>query len=378
MKRLKIHILALLLLPATIAQAKDFQVIVQNPSGFDRSTELVEIPLHKLKGQTQLADTQTYIVHNSQGETVTSQVTSDGKLLFQSGLRPKARATFNISVGKKQEFPPKTYGRFIEERKDDFAWENDRVAFRVYGQALIPIDGPSNGLDIWYKRTNELIINKWYANDLAGIAPYHRDNGEGLDDYKVGRTLGAGAMAPYINDELVLNENFATFEILDNGPLRTTFRLNYKDLIINGKAVAESRTFSLDAGSQLTQITQRYDFRQPTKVAAGIVNRRVEDICLVDPDKGYLIYTEPFSKSVEQVYVALVFPDKFEKNLFDYSPKIANPHLLAVTTYRPYTPITYYAGYGWSKFGFRTSDEFLYYIENFKEALEKPLVVTIK
>ena len=71
------------------------------------------------------------------------------------------------------------------------------MAFRIYGQALVPIDGPSNGIDLWYKRTSDLIIDKWYANDLAGIASYHNDNGEGLDDYKVGRTLGAGAMAPY-------------------------------------------------------------------------------------------------------------------------------------------------------------------------------------
>ena len=25
------------------------------------------------------------------------------------------------------------FGRFVPEREDDFAWENDKVAFRVYG-----------------------------------------------------------------------------------------------------------------------------------------------------------------------------------------------------------------------------------------------------
>jgi hypothetical protein len=30
----------------------------------------------------------------------------------------------------------RVYGRFNRERFDDFAWENDKVAFRMYGEAL--------------------------------------------------------------------------------------------------------------------------------------------------------------------------------------------------------------------------------------------------
>ena len=30
-------------------------------------------------------------------------------------------------------------GRFVPERRDDFAWENDRIAFRVYGPACSPV-----------------------------------------------------------------------------------------------------------------------------------------------------------------------------------------------------------------------------------------------
>ena len=29
-----------------------------------------------------------------------------------------------------------TYARFVPEREDDFAWENDLVAFRAYGPAM--------------------------------------------------------------------------------------------------------------------------------------------------------------------------------------------------------------------------------------------------
>jgi hypothetical protein len=47
-------------------------------------------------------------------------------------------------------------------------------------------------MDFWAKKTESLIIDKWYKDDLAGVASYHEDHGEGLDFYKVGRTLGLG------------------------------------------------------------------------------------------------------------------------------------------------------------------------------------------
>ena len=65
----------------------------------------------------------------------------------------------------------------------------------VYGPALKATGEISNGMDFWAKRI-EGLIDKWYENDLSGVASYHTDHGEGLDYYKVGRTLGLGMTAP--------------------------------------------------------------------------------------------------------------------------------------------------------------------------------------
>ena len=260
------------------------------------------------------------------------------------------------------------YGRFIEERKDDFAWENDRVAFRIYGAALIATDGPSNGLDIWYKRTSDLIINKWYKNDLENGLSYHEDHGEGLDDYKVGRTLGAGAMAPYVGDSLWLNENFVAQEILENGPLRVTFKLTYKDIEVARKTFGESRTFSLDAGSQLTKVRQEYGTDTAIPVAAGIVKRADSDV--VVHNDNYLIYTE-VGPNAGEVFVGLLFPDGI--NHIEN-----NDHALAITNYQPNRPLTYYTGYGWTKFGFERLADFEKYMADFSTCLTEPLVITYK
>ncbi|MDR0395271.1 MAG: DUF4861 domain-containing protein [Tannerella sp.] len=359
-------------------------ITVENPSDFDR-LEIVEIPTEKLMN---LPAGKVYIVTNQQDEVIPSQITYDGKLIFQTDIKAKETLSYVVKTGTQPVFPPKVYGRLITERKDDFAWENDRVAFRIYGLALIPIDGPSNGLDIWYKRTNNLIIDKWYKDEIGRVRSYHDDHGEGLDDYKVGRTLGAGAMAPFENDSLVLNDNFVGQELFENGPLRTTFKLTYKDITMDGKTFGESRTFSLDAGSQLTKVTQEYGVRDTLTVAAGLVKRAKDDqaySAYTENGTAAIIYEEPANEKAGKVYVGMVFPTGLER-ITSNTYTILHPkskqeethsHALGITSYYPNQPITYYTGYGWEKFGFPSLDSFQNYIGRFAKALEEPLIVKI-
>lgn len=380
MKNIFILLSGLFLL-ASCSKEKKMEITIENPSDFDRMTELVEIPLDDVKEKVLVTDSLVYVVYNSAGEVIPSQVTYDRMLIFQPELKAKESKSFTITTGEAQTFAPKTYARFITERKDDFAWENDRVAFRAYGPALIETDGPSNGLDVWYKRTNDLVIDKWYKDDISGTASYHEDHGEGLDDYKVGRTLGAGAMAPYVNDKLWLNENFASEELLDNGPLRSTFKLTYKDLDVDGKSIAESRTISIDAGSQLSKIVQAYTIKEAMPVAAGIVKREKRDSIISAPN--YIIYAEPKSEKVDNVFMALVLPEGITKSIVDTydiqnvktNKKETHSHVLAVTSQQPNIPVTYYTGYGWSKFGFASVSDFEKYIKDFSESIKTPLVV---
>ncbi|NDV95887.1 DUF4861 domain-containing protein [Dysgonomonas sp. 521] len=365
---------------------KDFKVTIENPAGFDRMMELVEIPIDSVKGKVTVSDSSVYVVQTAEGEVIPSQVTYDRKIVFRPQLKANESKSFIITTGEAQSFEPKTFGRFITERKDDFAWENDCVAFRIYGPALKETDGPSNGIDAWFKRTNNLIIDKWYKDDLAGVASYHDDHGEGLDDYKVGRTLGAGAMAPYVDNKLWLNENFTSEELLDNGPLRTTFKLTYKNLDVNGQSVAESRTISLDAGSQLSKVVQAYTIKAPMNVAAGIVKRETGDSIITSLEKGYVVYAEPKTEKVSGIYLGLVFPNGIDESKVE-SYEVLNPvskkkdthsHVLAITVQQPNIPVTYYTGYGWSQFGFPALADFEKYIRNFSEGLRQPLVVKYK
>ena len=379
---MKIFIFLFLAFVGLTSCNKSLNVSVSNPSDFDRS-EIVELPVDKLMT---LPAGKAYQITNQQGETLISQLSFDGKLIFQSNLKAKETIVYSIRTGALEEFPPKTYGRFITERYDDFAWENDRVAFRVYGPALLPVDGPSNGIDLWYKKTNNLIIDKWYKDDIAKVRSYHEDHGEGLDDYKVGRTLGAGVMAPFVNDSLYLNDNFVTQEIFENGPLRTTFKLVYKNITVDGQSFSESRTFSIDAGSQLTKVIQEYGTDKTLDVAAGIVKRSIDDephTALTDKGSAAVVYEEPENGNIGKVYVGMIFPKGLEQ-VKSHTYSIIHPktnreethtHVLAITSYYPNQPITYYTGYGWEQFGFRTLDNFRTYLTYFIKTIEEPLTI---
>lgn len=353
---------------------------VANPSDFDRTEELVEIPLVDLEKKLSLGEQQTYEITDETGAVLLSQLTYDNKLLFQPRLKANQLKKFQVAISDKKEdsVSVKVYGRYFPERKDDYAWENECLGFRFYGEALKQVQDPTNGLDIWLKRTRRMVLEDWYKNDIAHIASYHVDHGEGCDPYGVGPTLGAGAMAPWVEGQLIRNENYSSYVELDKGPLRITFELSYPKLDIKGQTIEDRRLISLDAGSYYTRIEQKYSLDQ-LDVAAGIVKRNGQDSILVDANKYYLIYQEPVMEPNGQVYVGLIFPDKFDTHKVDTYEigKKKFQHTLAIK--KEATPsVIYYTGFGWSKDKFPTVSFFEAYSKNYIEALLNPFKITLK
>jgi hypothetical protein len=142
---------------------------------------------------------------------------------------------------------PVAYARVVPERADDFAFENDKVAFRVYGPALAE-SAESNGFDAWLKRVDYPIIDKWYRQHLEEDKSYHKDWGEGYDPYKVGSSLGAGGIALWVDGQLVQPNVYQSYHILENGPERVVFELTYA---YEQVGIQELKTITLDTGSQL-------------------------------------------------------------------------------------------------------------------------------
>lgn len=364
----------------------EVNITITNPSDFDRTTELVEISLCELKDKLTLKGEEVYVVISENGEVIPSQVTSDNLLIFPSGLKAKESKNYHIDAGKKTEFEPKTYANHHPERYGDLAWENDRVGFRVYGKELKAVQAPTSGFDLWYKRTPKIVLDEWYRKELAKEASYHVDHGEGCDPYAVGQTLGAGNMALLQGDAILLNENYNDFEILDNGPLRTTIKLSYPSLQLANKTINEEKIISIDAGSQLTKVKQEFFTKEPLDVVVGFPKRAKADSVVYKKGDNFFIYKEPKDEVNGEIFLGIIIPTGINEVYTNKLTRINNsdkiiensPNVVAKTTYKNNEPIIYYTGFGWSKYGFPNLIDFQNYITNYSKLLSEPLKISYK
>lgn len=298
-------------------------------------------------------------------------------LIFQADFGPNETKTFTVAAGKKREYTKedfRAYGRFVRERFDDFAWENDRVAHRTYGKALITWKGEpltSSAIDIWSKRTERLVINDWYMVDN-----YHSDQGEGLDDYSAGPTRGCGGNGIWSNGQLYVPTNFVDSRVLTNGPIRVMFELVYEPFDVNGAKVGQVLRVSLDAGSQLNRFTPYFNVTGPGEsLAMAIGLKKVKDEQKqFNAERGWLTIWEPMEKNLGMQGLAIVVdPRAVDKagedklnNLVVLKPGIA-------------TPVSYWAGFAWDRAGKITSAEsWNSYVDQFAERLRSPIDVSVK
>ena len=145
---------------------------------------------------------------------------------------------------------PSTWCRFVPERADDFAWENDLVAFRAYGPAILKRKGSEgSGIDCWMKRVKYPIIDRWYAGELKGIS-YHKDTGEGCDLYHVGGSRGCGGVGIWKDEKLVLAGPFKEWKIVSRDPRKAVFELTY-DYDLAGTAIHEVKRITIEFGKRL-------------------------------------------------------------------------------------------------------------------------------
>ena len=283
----------LTLVSQTLAQS----VMVVNPSNVKRNAEVVSIEWSAIIKKYPLLDPARLTIRDElTGNVLPMQVEYKGgdrplNLLVQIDLAPRQKKRLLIVPEVSSPIESKTYGRFVPERKDDFAWENDRIAFRMYGKALEKTPKEmAYGIDVWVKRTNRLIIDERYRRGR-----YHEDVGDGMDYYHVGLTLGAGNCAPMWNDSICYDGTYDRWKILDNGPLRTTFQLEYDPWLVGPDSFTATKIISLDAGSDFNRIEVKYSCatRSSFQLAVGIVKRKEGGWIEKNNKMGWMAYWEP-------------------------------------------------------------------------------------
>jgi hypothetical protein len=368
--------LFILLLPKAYTQSL-VTITVENKGNTPRTDEVISIPWPSLVAIWPNIDTANFSVLNVvTKEKIPFQFELQGKntiqhLLLQVSVPLQSIITLSVNKKKSSLQATKTYGRFVPERKEDFAWENDKIAFRMYGKELENTPKEmAYGMDVWVKSTSRMVINERYKRGR-----YHENLGDGMDYYHVGLTLGAGNIAPYLNDSIYYSRNYVRWKILDNGPLRTTFQLEYDDWDVAGKKVKAIKTISLDAGSQLNKVQALYTYSDTSSlpIAVGIIKRKDPGTLLFDEKQGVMGYWEPEMGDYGITGVGCVFISN------PTQMKLTNQQLLTISPSVKNKPFIYFTGAAWNKAGLYTSaDQWFSYLHQFKNHLNNPLLISLK
>ena len=387
---------------ASCADSKQsMTVTVTNSLALERAGEMVEVPMSDVVAKLKLADTAQIVVLDVDGQQVPYQVTYDEKVVFPVTVGGNSVVTYTIQPGTPAPFDVIACGKYYPERLDDVAWENDLGGFRAYGPALQARGERGFGYDLFTKyNTTEPILESLYAEELnpekrAKIAELKKTDPKAASElqnaisycYAVGPTLGAGVAALMAGDTIIYPYCYRTQEILDNGPLRFTVKLEFNPLVVRGDSnVVETRVISLDAGSYLNKTVVSYtNLKEAMPVTTGLVLREPGGAVVADAANGYITYVDPTtdrSGANGKIFVGAAFPAQVkEAKVVLLSEKEkkdrggADGHVLAISEYEPGSEYTYYWGSAWDKAAIKTPDAWNKYMAEYAQKLRTPLAV---
>lgn len=395
------YLTALLFSACGLCAADKVTVTVSHELNAPRPSETITIPWSEVNDALPGALLQKIAVKDAAGNILPYQVTNVapqakdpqskgvayGELIFQHNFAAGEKsATFTIEKTEEVSpvFPTKAFARYVPERLDDFAWENDKVAHRTYGPALAEPspDGKkevlvASGLDVWCKRVNYPIVDRWYNK---GHDHYHKDQGEGMDMYQVGKSRGCGGTGVWDGQALYVGTNYKTWKVIANGPIRAIFELGYDAWDAKGVKVSEVKRFTVDAGHNLDRIDSTFTFEGAPAITVAVgLNKNNADrnqdgkAEVIKHEADGVLAQWTVQKTNGSLGTAVIIPGG---KLTGYAEDTLNE--LALTQAVSGTPVTYYAGAGWTRSGdFPTKESWEKYLAAFAARLKSPVTVKL-
>jgi hypothetical protein len=395
--------LSALCLTWPLAQAADRMMVkVAHALNLARPSETITVPWSEVNRLLPGALLQYIAVKDAAGRVLPYQVTNVapqakdpnghgiayGELIFQHDFAAgEQSATFTIEKIKQLApvFASRVFARYVPERLDDFAWENDKLAHRAYGPALAAPAAPgsgkevlvTSGIDVWFKRVSYPIVDRWYNK---GHDHYHVDQGEGMDMYNVGATRGTGGTGIWDGKTLFTGRNYSSWKVLANGPLRAIFELRYDSWDAAGVKVSELKRFTIDAGHNLNQVESTFDFTGAPAVTVAVgLNKAPGDklqdaVAKAVPMRADGALAQWVTQRSNGAFgTAVMLPDVTDPA---YAADEKNELILAKVA--PGQTLRYLMGAGWSGSGsFTTQQDWLAYVSAAAARARSPVKVTL-
>ncbi|NOT76871.1 MAG: DUF4861 domain-containing protein [Cyclobacteriaceae bacterium] len=371
------------------------EIVVKNNLNYERK-EIVTVPISFIRIKSK--EIPLLEVYQNSKIVISQLIDMNGdstydQIVFQATIGANETQTYKIQVGsKKATAPSLTHSRYVPERIDDFAWENNLVAFRTYGpeaQRLVDQNEKggtlSSGLDCWLKRVDYPIIDKWYKKYVDGGSYHKDDQNEGYDPYHVGASRGCGGIGVWKNDSLYVSKNFISYRKIAEGPLRNIFTLTYAPWKVDDVTIQETKQITLDVGSQLYMVEEFiHSSGSIPNVTVGITLHDKKGVTSADSTKAWFSYWESIDDSELGTgvvirkgslikYIDYRTPKKDLSQLYVLA-RMKSPKLMSQPS-----QLVYYTGFGWKKAGVITSkDIWNNYLDKFSERISSPLWITFK
>ena len=263
----------------------------------------------------------------------------------------------------------KVMARAVPERADDFVFENNLIAGRIYGKALEG-NPTAPGIDIWVKMPGKLVADEWYAAAQEDPNYYHHNHGDGKDCYKVAVSLGAGASVPVIDGQLAYPAtNYRAYEIVKQTPDTVEFVLSYPEWTVGDVTVSLDKKISVYADSYFCKVEDSYSFSgtDSLTVAAGVF-RHPEQQTIEQERSGadrYAIWEHASDQSIEpedgMLGVAVYVPGCESVSVTE-----DGMHGLCSKSIKPGETFSYWFGSCWSKADIKTAEDWFALVDSLK------------
>jgi Domain of unknown function (DUF4861) len=392
-----------LLLISAAASAAGVSITVNNDLDVARPHAIIAVPFRDIAAIAPELRMYHVIVRDPRGRALPAQITNyqhdhhgavyDDLVFSYDFAAGEKRALFTLepSATATPPDPPCVYARPIPERFDDMAWENDRIAHRMYGATLnSPVAEAvgerlrGSGIDVWGKRVTYPIVDRWYAK---GHDQFHADGeGEGLDLYSIGGSRGDGGTGLWDGAKLWASDNFANAQVLANGPRRAVFRLTYAPWDAGGAGkIAETKQFTVDCGVNFDAVESTFDLASDEAVIAiGLTEHPAakgfpDGVLTCDPQGRWMSLWEEDQNG--GLGTAVILGSAAQAAGFAHEAPAKMPgygnHLLLVKA-RDGAPVRYFIGAGWNRSG-QFSDRAAWetQVKAFAAAASKPLTISV-
>jgi hypothetical protein len=356
-----------------------------------RPGEVITVPWKEIVLRMPDARPEKLVVRDASGASIAYQFTNfhpDDRrgvyddVLFQHDFAAGERSAVFTIEGiplPAAPFPTRVFARYVPERYDDFAWENDRIAHRIYGPALdSPAAGASrmvsSGLDVWAKRVRYPIVDRWY---IRGHNNYHKDNGEGFDFYSVGTGRGCGGTGIWDGKALHVSHEWSSWRVYANGPLRAVFELTYAPWDAGqGVMVSEVKRFTVDAGRNLDSMESTFTFPGAKELTAAIglgKHPHARMSFASDAGAGWASEWEDYPEASGLGTGLVLSPG----SLVGFAEDDMNH--LALVRVESGRPVRYLTGAGWVRSGdFSGEADWRAYLAGFAARLSSPVTVSVR